>query len=275
MPATVLLACSLDLFAESLVIADYLECHLGGFLLTLLLAVTTAIASRNTFNLYLGAERRTVVFVHHLVYQLEAHLHLVLLTPLDEARLEVHLLARHLVQVNVLLQDLLFHELHAAVVAAVQIDGSDEGLEGIAVEVGVVRLRSVAGLHQFVEPNFYGQLVECFALHDFRAGIGQESFASSLKVAIDNISNYGIQYRIAQKLQSLVVEQSSLIGAYGGRFMQQGLLVVLQLAGVEAQDTVKTKIRLPFLAEKEPYPMYEVAQHNLNTWLGVFTGHTS
>ena len=81
-----------------------------------------------------------MVFVHHLVNQFEANLHLVLLTPLNKPRFEIHLLARHLIEVDILLEDLLLDKLHAAVIAAIQVNRANKGLEGVTVEVTVVRL---------------------------------------------------------------------------------------------------------------------------------------
>ena len=45
--------------------------------------------------------------------------------------------------------------------------------------------------------------------------------------------------------------------------MQQCLPVEADVAGHEAQDAVKTKIRLSVLAEQEPYLIYLVTQHDI------------
>ena len=83
-------------------------------------------------------EHWIIVPVEGLFYQLKGDFHFVLLAPFDELGLEVDFLARHLVKVNVVLEDFLFHELFATFVALVQIDGSDKCFESIAVHVAVV-----------------------------------------------------------------------------------------------------------------------------------------
>ena len=83
-------------------------------------------------------EFRVPVLVLFLFEQFEVQFHAVLLAPLDELRLEVHLLVCHLVNVEQLLQDALLHEAHAGIVATVQIDGTHQGLERISTHVAVV-----------------------------------------------------------------------------------------------------------------------------------------
>ena len=197
-----------------------------------------------------------MVFVHHLVDQLEGDFVFVLLAPFDDFRLEVHLLAGHFVQVDVFFQYLLFDELLAPAVALVHVDGADEGFEGIAVHVAVVRSRADVVLHQLVQADFHGQFVQRLALHDFRAGVGQESFALPFETLEEDVGHDGVQDGVAQELQAFIVQRAAALGAYEGGFVQHGLLVVLYAARKKAQDAVKTKIRLSVLAEQEPYFVY-------------------
>ena len=96
------------------------------------------------------------------------------------------------------LENLLFHELLATVVALVQINGADEGFECIAVHVTVVGRGAGRVFHQFVQSDFHGQFVERFALYNFRAGVGKETLAASFKVAVYNVSYNSVEDGISQ-----------------------------------------------------------------------------
>ena len=73
-----------------------------------------------------------------LVGEHKLKLHAVLLCPLYQLALEVHLLIRHLINVNHLRQYALLYEPHAGVVATVEVDGAHQCLEGVAAHVRVV-----------------------------------------------------------------------------------------------------------------------------------------
>ena len=155
-------------------------------------------------------------------------------------------------------EDFLLHELLAAVVALVQVDGAYEGLEGVAVHVAVVRRGARGVFHQFVQPYFHGQLVQRLALHYLGAGVGEEAFAASLEVAVDDVAHNGVQDGVAQEFEPFVVQGAALFGAEEGGLVEQCLAVDADVAGKEAEYPVKTKIRLPVLAEQEPYLVYLV-----------------
>ena len=86
----------------------------------------------------------------------------------------------------------------------------------------------------------------------------KETFAASFEMAVDNISYNGVEDSIAQEFQPFVVDGTSFFGAHGDGFMQQSLLIDLDVAREEAENSVKTKIRLSILAEQEPYFIYLV-----------------
>ena len=104
-------------------------------------------------------EHRVVILVEELLYQLKGNLHFGFLAPFDKFGFEVDFLARHLVEVDVVLEDFFLHELLAAFIALVQVDSSDKCLESIAVHIAVVRRRTGGILNQFVQPYFYSQFV--------------------------------------------------------------------------------------------------------------------
>lgn len=112
--------------------------------------------------------------------------------------------------------------------------------------------------HQFVQSDFHGQFVERFALYNFRAGVGKETLAASFKVAVYNVSYNSVQDGISQKFKPFVINGASFFGTQGDGFMQQSLLVNLDVTWEEAENSVETKIRLSILAEQEPYFVYLV-----------------
>ena len=77
-------------------------------------------------------------------------------------------------------------------------------------------------------------------------------------MAVDNISYNGVEDSIAQELQPFVVDGTSFFGSHGDVFMQQSLMIDLDVTWEEAENSVKTKIRLSILAEQEPYFIYLV-----------------
>ena len=204
-------------------------------------------------------EHGIVVLVQKLFDEFERYFQFVFLAPLDELGFEVDFFARHLVQIDVALEYFLLHELLAAVVTLVDVYGTDEGFESIAVHVAVVRRRARGRLYQFVQSDVYGQLVQCFALYDFGAGIGQETFAFPFEMTVDDVAYDGVEDGVAEKFQPFVVQGTAFFGTQGGGFVQQCLLVNLYVARVEAQYLIKTKIRLPVFVKQEPYLVYLIA----------------
>ena len=116
-------------------------------ILTGYIGATTG-ASFHALNDYLILKDRTAALVFGLTYLLEVHTHTVLLSPLQELRLEVHLLVGHLVDIDELRQYALLHEAHASVVTSVEINGSDKCLESIAAHVAVMRCGVVGGFDE-------------------------------------------------------------------------------------------------------------------------------
>ena len=81
-------------------------------------------------------------------------------------------------------------------------------------------------------------------------------------MAVDDVAHYGIEYGVAQKFQTLVVERFSLGVAPGYALVHQGQFVVLDVAGIEADDVVEGRKKLLLLAETELYSIYDdIIQH--------------
>lgn len=58
-------------------------------------------------------------------------------------------------------------------------------------------------------------------------------------MAVDNISYNGVEDSIAQEFQPFVVDGTSFFGAHGDGFMQQSLLIDLDVTWKEAENSVK------------------------------------
>lgn len=69
--------------------------------------------------------------------------------------------------------------------------------------------RASGVFYQFVQSDFYGQFVECFALYNFGTGVGEETFAASFEMAVYNVSYDGVEDGIAQEFEPFVVDGAS------------------------------------------------------------------
>ena len=96
-------------------------------------------------------------------------------------------------------------------------------------------------------------------MYDLGTCVCQETFPFSFETFIDNISYDGVEDGVTQKLQSLVVQRTSLLGADGRLLMQERLFVDLDIVRIKSEYPVKTKIRLSIPVEQEPYLIYLVS----------------
>ena len=111
----------------------------------------------------------------------------------------------------------------------------------------------MAGRQQEItQTHFVGHLAEGLTTDQLRAGCGQESLTLALKMAVDDIADCCIENRVAQELQPLIVQRLSLVIATAHTLMQQSLLIVVDLTGVEPHDVIKRRKKLLLLAEREP-----------------------
>ena len=246
---------------ELRLLTQLLECELRGHLLALLLAVAVALAAFDALDDHLVAECGAALLVFLLIEQSEFHAHAVLLRPLQQLRLEVYFLIGHLVDVDHLLQDAVLHEAHAGVVAPIEIDSSDECLEGVATHVAVVALSAAVGENEFVDTHFLSQSSERFALHEFRACIGEKSLALAGEVFEDDITYDGIENGIAKELQSFVVDGFSFLVAACDALVEQCRLVEFNVVRIKSDDSVQRHIKLLVLAERELYAIEKITQH--------------
>lgn len=189
------------------VAAHFLVTLTGGLLLAFLFGIAFAAAAEDAFD---GEARdedgRGAVGQHLLRNHVELELQLILLAPLNQFALVVDLLLRHLVDVDMTGEDDFVHETAAGAVAAVEVQGSDEGFEGIAVHVAVVcRGDGTFVQDEFVQSELYGQLVERVATHDLAAQCGEETFLARRVALVEDVGHDGTEDGVAQVFEALVV----------------------------------------------------------------------
>ena len=133
-----------------------LQRQLAGKLLTLLFAVANTVTTVDTFNDNLVIESRTSILILSLFKDFKIEFNAVFLTPFNEFTLEIHFFISHLVDVNHLSQDAMLHEVHACIIASVEINSTDKRLESISSHVAVVRRTAPVTKYQFADTQLIG-----------------------------------------------------------------------------------------------------------------------
>ena len=155
--------------------AEALEGFLRSILVRLLLAVARTVGSKLPADDDRRLEDGVVVFVIHGVNKFVLDVEVVLLGPLDETRLEVLVGFDQFGQVKVLADDALDDKLVAALIAVVEVEGSDECFKRIAVDVTVVRGGVCRRTDMRVEVESVSDAVQALALHNLGARRGEKS----------------------------------------------------------------------------------------------------
>ena len=101
----------------------------------------------------------------------------------------------------------------------VEVDGSDEGFEGVASDIAVVRRIVAVLLYQFGESHLDGEAVECLSLNHLAPCVGEESLTFPVEAAENDVAHYGIEHGIAEKLESLVIDEPSFLVALSHAFV--------------------------------------------------------
>ena len=241
---------------EFAVLANPIESFAGSVLLAFLLGIALSAAALRAGNDDDGTEYGGgIVLLAFLTVEVDADA--VFLSPFDEFTLVVDVGVGRLVDVDQLVHDSLLDEAHAVAVAAVEVDGTDEGFEGIAVDVVVVGLGLEVGDDELVEARVLGQLVERLALDDVAARVGEEAFGLLGEVLEDDVTHDGAEYGVAEEFQPLVVDALALL-LHSHRLVQHGYLVGADVTRIESQYLAERTVKLPVLEERELYLCYEV-----------------
>ena len=174
-----------------------------------------------------------------LLLERKLYLHAVLLRPLYELALEVDLLIGHLVYVDHLVENALLYEPHAGVVAAVEVERTHKGLEGVAAHVRVVGRRASVRQDELRYAHLLSQTVQGLTLHELGARVGEEALSLAGKMAIDDVAHGSVEHSVAQKLQALVVHGLALGVAFEQALVHERELVERDVVRVDPNDVVE------------------------------------
>ena len=128
-----------DLAGEHGLVVDALQGLSRRVLVRFFLAVARAVGHEDAAEQHRGLEDGVILGVVIGVHEFEVDAHVVFLGPLNETRLVVLLGLDEVFEVEVLLDDAVDDKRPAGAISLVDVDGSDECLEGIATDVTVVR----------------------------------------------------------------------------------------------------------------------------------------
>ena len=228
-----------------------LQSVFGRLLLGLFLGIACALLAFHTLQHHLETENRVALIILLLLQHPELHAYTVLLRPLQQLRLEIHLLESHLVEIDILAKYPLLEELQTRIVATVEIDGSDKGFESISLHITVVGSAMTRREQQTAQSHLVGEFAKRVARYQFGARVRQEPLTLTLVMTIDDIAHRSIEYGVTQELQPFVVKRLAFVVALADALVHQRHLVILDVAGIESQYRVKSRKKLLLLAERE------------------------
>ena len=99
-----------------------------------------------------------------------------------------------------------------------------------------MRRRASVGQYELVDAHLLCQTVECFALHEFGACVGEETLALAREVAVDDIAHGSVENGIAKKFESFVVHRFALGVALEHALVHERQLVEADVVRVESDD---------------------------------------
>ena len=147
----------------------------GGKLLALLLGISEARAKLQSLDAYTATEGGAVGTYGVLIHKFKYDIELRLLAPLDELTLEIVILLGHLININMLTYEPILEEPIAPRIATVEIDSTNECLEGISRDETVVRAVDVGRLNELYQSCLLGNTVESTALYHLAAYRSEKS----------------------------------------------------------------------------------------------------
>lgn len=213
---------------------------LGGQLLALLLGVTESRTRFYSLYAHSAAEGGAVGSYNVLAHQLEYHLVLHLLAPLNETALEVVVLLGYFLEIDVLADDALLEETIAVGIATVEIDGSYQCLEGVARDEAVVCTVDMGRLYEFYQSSLLGYAVETAALHYLATHRSEESLLLPWEMVVQDIAHHGFDDSIAQIFEAFIVFLLFVRAVVVERTVYQRFVVYGNVAGVEPENFAQT-----------------------------------
>lgn len=170
---------------------------------------------------------------------LEADLLVVFLSPVDELAFEIPVGVGHGIYVEVGAHDFLDDDATGELVAFLEIDGSNESFEGIAVNGLKHPLRLAVVLNQLREAYLLCQFVEVGAAYQLGTHLGEETFALMGIFFVEKFCHYGTEHCVAQIFEALVVDAPALPHIHRFGFVDEGYLVQLRVVGCESQHVLE------------------------------------
>jgi hypothetical protein len=79
-------------------------------------------------------------------------------------------------------------------------------------------------------------------------------------MAEDDVADHSIEDGVAQKLQAFVVDRTPFLIATAYALVQQGLFIIADVVRIETQNMIKSRKKLPLLAEREPDSVYYIKE---------------
>ena len=91
---------------------------------------------------------------------------------------------------------------------------------------------------ELANTHLIGQLVQCAALNQLTACVGEKSLTLTGKMLVHDMPYGSIENGIAKKLQTLVIHGFALGIATHDALMHQGQFVITDIVWIETDDTV-------------------------------------
>ena len=195
-----------QLFMQQPVVLEAMQRVFACLLVTLLLGVTFSAGTFKAIDDDLRVEERRTVFGLCLIQQDIFKRDFMLLAPLQQFALEVHLLIGKFVDVYEALQNFLSDEGLAMLIPSVEIDSADERFEGIASKIAVVRLVVFVATNQLIETYLFRQFSQRCTLNNLTSCVRQETFALAGEMMEDDFAHNSTEDSISEELQAFVVD---------------------------------------------------------------------
>ncbi len=165
----------------------------------------------------------------------EIDLVLALLTPFQKHALEVLLLLRRGLHLDIALFDEPADEPCGAPVALIQIYRAHQRLESVAADIAVVGFGKPCIAHEAIQPYLGGEGVQRAAPHQFAACRGEKALMGIGEAVVYDVAHYRLDDGIPQELQPLVIDQLPAVVARAEASVAQRQPVQPDMMGVEAQ----------------------------------------
>ena len=132
---------------------------------------------------------------------------------------------------------MLEHEQHGTLClleSVVEVDGADQGLQGVAHHGIVNVLAAHFGLDEVMQPHVLAKQVQILAVHNAALTLGQLALLRLRKRAVEVVGHRHVQHDIAQKFEAFIAFQARLVPVQHGGVCQR-LIVRAALSNPESK----------------------------------------